>query len=100
MNIKKEVTDNKVLLKLDGWLDTLSSPALGEEIDAITSADAIILDFDKVEYIASAGLRQIVACHRKAKDISAEFSIINVGNETMSIFTLTGLDKKIKVTAK
>ncbi len=98
MNIIKTENDGIITFLLDGWLDTASSPQLGAETDAITAASEIILDFDKVEYMASAGLRQVVACHRKAKELNAAFSVINVGNEAMSIFELTGIDKKINVT--
>ena len=100
MTITKEINDGCVTFRLDGWLDTLSSPELGREIDAITEAKAITLDFDKVEYMASSGLRQVVACHRKAKELGAALSIVNVGNETMTIFRMTGLDKKLPVFAK
>lgn len=100
MKIETQNENGQITLKLDGWLDTLSSPELGEAVDAITAADAIILDFDKVEYIASSGLRQVVACHRKAKELGAAFSVIHVGTETMSIFKLTGLDKKLTIVAK
>lgn len=100
MTITKTNEDGKITLALDGWLDTASSPELGKEIDAIEEAKAIVLDFDKVEYIASSGLRQVVACHRKAKEIGAWFSVVNAGTEIMSIFRLTGLDKKILITEK
>lgn len=100
MTITKEINDNKVILKLDGWLDTASSPELGAEVESIDAASSVILDFEKVEYIASSGLRQVVACYRKAKEIGAEFSVINVGTETMSIFKLTALDKKLTIIGK
>lgn len=100
MKIETQNKNGQITLKLDGWLDTISSPELGAAVDAITAADAIILDFDKVEYIASSGLRQVVACHRKAKELGAAFSVIHVGTETMSIFKLTGLDKKLTIIAK
>lgn len=100
MNITKTEKDKKVTLKLEGWLDTVASPMLGEEIEKISDAEEIILDFEKVEYIASSGLRQVVACHRKAKETGAAFSVINVCEEAMSIFKMTGLDKKMTITAK
>ncbi len=100
MTIETVKNGNEITLKLDGWLDTVSSPELGAVVDAIEEATALVLDFDKVEYIASSGLRQVVASHRKAKELGAEFSIINVGTETMSIFELTGLDKKMDIQAK
>ena len=100
MTIETVKNENAVTLKLDGWLDTASSPQLGAAIEAIAEASAIVLDFDKVEYIASSGLRQVVVCHRKAKELGAHFSVINVGTETMSIFELTGLDKKMTIQGK
>ena len=100
MTITKTNENGKITLALVGWLDTLSSPELGAEIEKIDAASEIILDFDKIEYIASSGLRQVVACHRKAKELGAEFSLINVGTEPYSIFTLTGLDKKISISEK
>lgn len=100
MTIESVKNDKEITLKLDGWLDTVSSPELGAVVDAIEEATALVLDFDKVEYIASSGLRQVVASHRKAKELGAEFSVINVGTETMSIFELTGLDKKLNIKAK
>lgn len=100
MNITTQKDGKKISVILDGWLDTVSSPELGAVIDAIDSAEAIVIDFDKVEYIASSGLRQIVACHRKAKELGASFELVNVGTEIMSIFSLTGLDKKLNIKEK
>lgn len=100
MNITKEKKDRKLTVKLDGWLDTLSAPELGEVLAAVDSADELVLDFTDVEYMSSAGLRQVVAGHRKAKELGAEFSVIGVGDEVMSIFKLTGIDKKLTVKGK
>ena len=97
MTINKLEENGTITLQLDGWLDTISSPELGAVVDEITEATAIILDFEKVEYIASSGLRQVVACTKKARALNAAFSVINVGTEVMSIFQLTGLDKKIDI---
>ena len=97
MNITKTVENKQITLILDGWLDTLAAPLLGKEIEMIDEAEKIVLDFDKTEYLSSSGLRQIVAIHKKARELEAELSIINVHEEIMSIFSLTGLDKKIKI---
>ena len=100
MTITKLTENGIITLSLDGWLDTLSSPELGAAVEEITEAASLVLDFENVEYIASAGLRQVVACTKKAKELGAAFSVINVGQEVMSIFTLTGLDKKIDIRGK
>lgn len=97
MTITTENNNGTITFKLDGWLDAVSSPELGAEVDKIEKAEKIIFDFEKVEYIASSGLRQVVAAHLKAKEMKAEFSVINAGTEVMSIFKLTGLDKKLSI---
>ena len=100
MNITTTNENGKVTLALDGWLDTLSAPELGRAVEAVTSASELVLDLDAVDYMSSSGLRQIVASHRKAKELEAAFSVVNVGTEVMSIFRLTGIDKKLNITAK
>lgn len=100
MNIHVRNDNHQFVIALEGWLDTIAAPSLGDKIDGIQEATSIILDFDKVEYIASSGVRQIVYCYRKAKDLNADFSVINVNAEIMSIIQLTGIDKKIKIESK
>lgn len=97
MTITTQNDNGKITFLLDGWLDTEAAPLLGEEINKIESADEIIIDLDNVLYIASSGLRQIVAAHKKAKALNAPFTVINVHTEIMTIFDLTGLNKKINV---
>lgn len=100
MTIEKLENENGVTLALEGWLDTLSAAELGNALDTIEEAGSITLDFDRVEYIASAGLRQIVAGSKKAKGMNADFSVINVSKEVMNIVRLTGLEKKINIVGK
>ncbi len=99
MNITIINDSNKVTLLLNGWLDTEAAPMLGNEIEKINGVEEIIIDFDKVEYMSSSGLRQIIAANRMAKNQGAALSLINVHSEIMSIFTLTSLDKKLSIKA-
>ena len=100
MTIAKIQEENKLTLKLTGWLDTTTVNALASEVDAIESAEAIVFDFNELEYISSAGLRQVAAAAKKAKAINADFSIEGAGKDVMAVFRLTGLDKKFHVTPK
>lgn len=100
MTIERIENEQGITLKLEGWLDTVSAQELGAAAENIGEAPAVILDFEKVEYIASAGLRQVIAINKAAKDRGADFSVINAGAEVMSIFKLTGLDKKLSIAAK
>lgn len=100
MTIEKTENGKEITLALEGWLDAVSSEKFAAVTEEINDASAIILNFEKVEYISSAGLRQVVSCAKKAKDMNAEFSVVGAGKEVMSIFQLTGLDKKINISAE
>ena len=100
MTITRIDRDDQITLKLDGWLDTLSAPELGEAVNGIDAAPAITLDLENVAYISSSGLRQVVACYKRAKELGTEFAVINANEDTMNIFRMTGLDHKINIQEK
>lgn len=99
MNITIINDTNKATLLLEGWLDTEAAPMLGNEIEKIDGIEEIVIDFDKVEYMSSSGLRQIIAANKKAKSQGAILTLINVHSEIMNIFTLTSMDKKLTIKA-
>lgn len=100
MTITKTIESNKAIVSVEGWLDTNSSPQLGREIEALSDIESLILDFDKLEYIASAGLRIIILAYKKLKSMNGEFSIINVSSEVMDVFKLTGFDQNFDIQTK
>ncbi len=100
VTITKTIENNKAIVSVEGWLDTNSSPQLGREIEALSDIESLILDFDKLEYIASAGLRIIILAYKKLKSMNGEFSIINVSSEVMDVFKLTGFDQNFDIQTK
>ena len=62
MEIKKTIEGDKVVLAIEGWLDTQTAPELGSALDEL-GEDVAQLEFDfaKLEYVSSAGIRQIVS---------------------------------------
>ena len=100
MTITKTVENNTVILSVEGWLDTKASPELGKEIDALSDLEELVLDFEKVEYIASSGLREVLTAYKKMQGVNGTFSVIHVGNEVMEVFKLAGFDKKLDIRGK
>ncbi len=94
MTIEKTVRGNTTELKLSGWLDTQTTPLLEAEVNALDAdAAALVLDFAELEYISSAGLRQIVAAYKKMK---GALTLRHVSDEIMDVIRMTGLDKRMK----
>ena len=68
MEIVKKTDGNKATLEISGWL----------------------------EYISSAGLRQVIVAYKKMMGKDG-FKIINVSDEVFDIFRLTGFDQQIEI---
>ncbi len=89
MTITKTLENKKAILSVEGWLDTNSAPELGREIEALSDIESLILDFDKLEYISSAGLR-ILLSTQKIMNKQGSMVIKNVNEDVMDIFNITG----------
>ena len=73
---------------IQGRIDTNTSPeldkAVNESIDGVTN---LIFDFEKVEYISSAGLRVLLSAQKKMNK-QGTMKVINVGDAIMEIFNV------------
>ena len=95
MEIITKTEGNKATMEISGWLDTQTAPQLEEELSKLSDeATSLVFDFAKLEYISSAGLRQVVAAYKKMQQKEG-FKIINISDEVYDVFKLTGFDQKI-----
>ena len=92
LNINKTIEEGKALFALEGRLDTITAPELEKELNAsLNGVQALSFDFDKLEYISSAGLRVLLAA-QKCMNKQGTMVVKNV-NETISeIFEVTGFN--------
>ena len=89
LNIEKTISENSVL-KIEGRIDTTTAPELEAAVDeALTQSDTLTMDFEKVEYISSAGLRIVLKAH---KELSSKggLKLIRVPEAVMEVFEITG----------
>lgn len=91
MQIIKNEENDKIVIKLEGRLDKLSSPTMEEEIKPeVEKKKDIVFDLKDLQYISSAGLRILLATEKKVKENGKTMNIINVNNDVMDILTVTG----------
>lgn len=82
-------------IALSGWLDTVTAPLLGEKLEEIPEGvTELVLEFKDLEYTSSAGVRQIVAAHKK---MNGNMKLKNVRPEIMDVLSMTGLDKRLNI---
>ncbi len=90
MIINKAVKGTSLTLSLEGRLDTSTSPELETVLKgSLDDVTELILDFEKLEYISSAGLRVLLAA-QKRMNTQGTMKVVHVAEIIMEIFEVTG----------
>ena len=90
LEIKKTVDGNKLQIDAIGRIDSVTAPEFESEIkSSIENITALVLNFEKLDYISSAGLRVLLSS-QNIMDKKGTMTIINVSEEVMEIFEVTG----------
>lgn len=91
MDINKALDGTTLRLSLEGRLDTTTAPQLEAEFrQSITDGITLLeLDFAKLEYLSSAGLRLILAA-QKTMNKQGKMVIRHVNETIMEVFEVTG----------
>ena len=93
----KHILNEKVLtIFLEGELNSSNAEGVEKEIDEILKNqkfESLVLDFEGIHYISSAGLRIVLKLKQKYKEVS----IINASLEVYDIFQMTGFTNMMSV---
>jgi anti-sigma B factor antagonist len=90
MNIDKIVEEDKLVIRLEGRLDTNTAPVLEEELKTdLPGVKELVLDFKELKYISSAGLRLVLST-QKTMNIQGSMVIKDVNDFIMEVFEATG----------
>lgn len=90
MNITKNLNGDKLIVGIEGRLDTTTSPALESELkDSLDSVKSLVFDMGQLEYISSAGLRVLLTA-QKTMNKQGDMTLVNVNDTVMEVFEVTG----------
>ena len=90
MTITKNQNGNALTIALEGRLDTTTAPDLEQELkNSFDGIDALTLDFSKLDYISSAGLRVLLSAH-KAMSAKGGLKVTHVNEIVNEVFEVTG----------
>lgn len=90
MNIIKNSEGKTLKIALEGRLDTTTAPQLEAELkQSVADNTELDLDFAKLEYISSAGLRVLLAA-QKVMNKQGKMIIRNVNDVIAEVFEVTG----------
>ena len=90
MTINKTMNGTVLVIALEGRLDTMTAPELEAELGkSLGGAESLVLDFGKLEYISSAGLRVLLSAH-KTMSAKGGMKITHVNEIVREVFEVTG----------
>jgi len=90
MNISKQQNGEKLVIALEGRLDTTTAPQLEAEVNnSLDGIKELTLDFAALEYISSAGLRVVLQAQKKM-NACGTMEIHNANESIMEVFDITG----------
>jgi len=97
MTISKEKNGSNLTVAVEGRLDTVTAPQLEKELkEELESAQALTLDFGKLEYISSAGLRVLLSAH-KAMAGKGGLTIVGANEIVREVFDVTGFSDILNI---
>ena len=100
LNIETKLEeDGALFVALEGELDTLSSPDFEDMLEPLLAqAQSVTIDFEKLEYISSAGLRVLLAAEQTMEEKGAErVRVVNMNSTVRNIFDITGFTDVLAV---
>ena len=88
INVHKE--GEKLVLSPEGRIDTVTAPEFSKAIeDNIDGIKELVIDFEKLEYISSAGLRVLLTTQKNMSKVGS-MKLIHVSDVIMDVFNITG----------
>ena len=90
MTMEKKMNGSALEIALAGRLDTMTAPELEAELGkSMEGAETLTLDFSKLEYISSAGLRVLLSAH-KTMSRKSGMKVVNANEIVKEVFDVTG----------
>ena len=90
MEILKTQEDTSLVLALVGRLDTVTAPALEAEVsNSLDGVTQLVMDFEKLDYISSAGLRVLLSAQKRMNK-QGSMTVKNVNADIREVFEITG----------
>ena len=90
MTIQQTRNENALTIALEGRLDTMTAPELEAALKtALEGVEELTFDFEKLDYISSAGLRVLLAA-QKTMNRQGSMKVTHVDEIIMEIFEVTG----------
>ena len=98
MNIEETRTEGKIQLTIQGRIDTTTCAQLQSAIlVSFQKVNSLILDFQNVDYISSAGLRALLLGQKTANSKGGNMRLIHVQESVMQVLRMSGFSSILNI---
>jgi anti-anti-sigma factor len=99
MQVFTHKTGSKLNVEVKGRIDAGSAPRFESEVLELLGQgeDSVILDFNGLDYISSAGLRSILTLAKKIEANAGTLSFANLRGMVQEVFTISGLNSIFQI---
>ena len=88
------------VVSIEGSLDTQTAPEAQDKLTELieNGAEKLLINFEKLEYISSSGLRSLLFAAKKIKSKSGNIRICSLNDVVAEVFEISGFSTIIDVT--
>ena len=99
MIVTKDEHEGAVIIRCEGRLDAMSSPQLENTMNSIIDDkhNKVLIDFSKIEYLSSAGMRLLLSVTKRLKTAGGQLSLFGIHDDVMEIIRMAGFDHILNI---
>lgn len=99
LKIRSEEIEQKKVIRLDGRIDANSASVLEKKMSEILQGKGlkVLMDFSKVSYLSSAGLRVLLSAAKKIKAGGGSLVFCSIGEDLLDIIKMSGFDRILAI---
>jgi len=98
MGFKSKMTDNVIIVSIEGQIDAVTGPELTEFLQAqMKDQINLVADFSKVDFISSAGLRVLLGTVKDARRQGGDLRLASVHEDVNKVLSVTGFTRIMKI---
>ena len=99
MNVEVQRQDGNLIALVEGSVDGNNAAAFQSSLQgAVQEGDkSMVLDFNALDYISSAGLRVLLLVAKDMQNSGANFAICSLQGQVRELFTVSGFDQIIQI---
>jgi len=100
MKISTSVDEKGIaLVEIEGEIDARTAGDLDKALSDLLAQghSRLVLDFIRLDYVSSAGLRALLRAQRAARDLGGEVRLFGLNDHVLRVFEMAGFNQMLRL---